>query len=77
MLVQLNNIKNNFNEVVINDVTYYFSYNTIIAIDDQNGLKISKNEWSNTTGRHLNFINTNKKIRIDHDELMQYIAVNY
>ena len=72
-MVQLDNIKNNFHTVTINNIVLYFSYKTIIAISDNNGLKIVKNIWGNTTGRHLNYINTDKKIRIEHDQLMTYI----
>tara|TARA_R100000935_G_C2733136_1_gene122768 strand:+ start:75 stop:584 length:510 start_codon:yes stop_codon:yes gene_type:complete len=39
----------------------FFSYQTLIAIDDL----ISVNHWSNTTAKHLYWINPNKEIRVD------------
>jgi len=76
-MINLNTIKPNFNMIQINDTIFYFSYKTIIAMSDHNGLKVSKNEWSNTTGRHLNYIDTDKSTRIDHDQLMNYVNSNY
>ncbi|MHA1191277.1 MAG: hypothetical protein ACTSP9_03155 [Promethearchaeota archaeon] len=48
----------------------YFSYETIIAFRYNTKLFISINEWSTTSGRHLNSINTDKTIRIPHKEVM-------
>lgn len=39
----------------------FFSYQTLVAIDDL----ISVNYWSNTTARHLYWINPNKDIRVE------------
>jgi hypothetical protein len=39
----------------------FFSYETLVAIDNL----ISVNHWSNTTARHLYWINPNKEIRVD------------
>ena len=41
----------------IGKLTLYYSYRTIIAFADDGKLVIRKNEWSSTTGRHLNSIN--------------------
>ena len=43
----------------------YFSYKTPIAIYDDNGLCIRENIWGPTTGKHLNWINKDKSIRVD------------
>tara|TARA_R110000751_G_scaffold70582_1_gene143149 strand:- start:1805 stop:2290 length:486 start_codon:yes stop_codon:yes gene_type:complete len=49
----------------VNGKQLFFSYQTLIAIDDL----ISVNNWSVTTARHLYWINPNKKIRVkDFDE---------
>tara|TARA_B100001939_G_C16864238_1_gene583300 strand:- start:225 stop:767 length:543 start_codon:yes stop_codon:yes gene_type:complete len=45
----------------VNGKQLYFSYQTLIAIDDL----ISVNHWSNTTARHLYWINPNKDIRVE------------
>jgi len=55
----------NFYKHTINGLTLYFSYQTLIAIDNL----ISVNNWSVSTARHLYWINPNKDIRInDFDE---------
>jgi|TARA_R110000822_G_C14997757_1_gene460415 hypothetical protein len=49
----------------VNGRQLFFSYYTLIAIDDL----ISVNNWSVTTGRHLFWINPDKDIRVeDFDE---------
>lgn len=41
----------------MNGLTVYFSYNTPIAFYTMNtGLVVRQNDWSNTTGGHLNAI---------------------
>lgn len=45
----------------------YFSYETPIAIRDDNGLCIRENVWGSTTGKHLNWIDRDKSIRVGSD----------
>ena len=45
--------------------SYYFSYDTLVAFYDDNGLCIRENVWGTTTGKHLNWINKDKSIRVD------------
>ena len=55
----------NFYQHQVKGLTLYFSYQTLIAIDDL----ISVNNWSVTTARHLYWINPDKDIRVnDFDE---------
>lgn len=55
--------------VSVGDMDLYFSYETIIAFDTpKTGLKIRQNSWGNTTGKHLNAINSDKKIRIPSEQ---------
>ena len=44
---------------------YYFSYDTLIAFRGDEGLVIHQNNWGTTTGKHLNWINSDKKIRVN------------
>ena len=48
----------------------YYSYKTPIAFYDNKNYKmvISENCWSNTTGKHLNWINRDKSVRIPRAE---------
>lgn len=46
--------------------TLYYSYKTIVAYyDHQDGLVCSTNAWGVTTGKHLNWIEPNKKNRVE------------
>ena len=63
-------------KVVLETITLYYSYETIIAYQDsQDGLIVHQNVWKTTTGKHLNWIdNGNKKSRLDgckFDEMLQ------
>jgi len=51
----------NFYQHTVNGLTLYFSYQTLIAIDNL----ISVNNWSVSTARHLFWINPDKNIRVN------------
>ena len=56
-------------------ISIYFSYQTIVAFrHSKTGLVISTNEWGNTTGKHLNWIDRDKKIRIPHKDVLTKLA---
>ena len=60
----------NFYSHFVKGFELVFSYQTLIAIDDL----ISVNYWSNTTARHLYWLNPNKDIRVENfDELAREI----
>ncbi len=45
--------------------TYYFSYQTVVAVFvSGHGLIIRENDWGQTTGKHLNWIDTDKSKRL-------------
>ena len=47
---------------------FYFSYKTLVAFRKRgNKMVITKNYWNTTTGKHLNWINRDKKDRVDQD----------
>lgn len=48
-------------QVSIGALTLYFSYETIVAFRGADGLKVRQNDWSNTTGKHLNWIDGGDK----------------
>jgi len=51
--------------VQIEDLELYFSYETLIAFrSNKSGLVIRENNWSVTTGKHLNAVNPDHSIRI-------------
>lgn len=47
--------------------TYWFSYETLVAFCINGEFHIRKNEWGTTTGKHLNWICEDKKIREDEE----------
>lgn len=47
--------------------TYWFSYDTLVAFKILGEFHIIKNYWGSTTGKHLNWINSNRAIREDED----------
>ena len=65
--------KANFYHIEVSDdysgTRFWFSYDTCIAVERTHyELLIRKNDWQQTTGKHLNFINPDKSIRVDGDE---------
>lgn len=63
-----NNYGVNCMAVSIGDFDFYFSYDTVIAFETRSEFFICKNEWGNTTGKHLNWIDPDKSKRIPHHE---------
>lgn len=52
------------------ELDVYFSYETVIAFRLNGKLFICKNNWKQTTGKHLNAIYLDKSVRIPHEQLM-------
>jgi hypothetical protein len=42
--------------LIINNVRFYFSYNTLVGLQFNGETYIIKNYWGPTTGKHLNWI---------------------
>ena len=52
----------------------YYSYSTPVALEIDGVLKVSQNQWSITTAKHLSWIdNGNKKDRLKPDEFNQLL----
>ena len=45
-------------------LTIYFSYETPIAFELGDALVLRENDWKQTTGKHLNYLSTDKTQRI-------------
>tara|TARA_B100001093_G_scaffold429631_1_gene424967 strand:+ start:750 stop:1034 length:285 start_codon:yes stop_codon:yes gene_type:complete len=73
MQTSLIKISNNFHAVEFADTTstnksvnrFWYSYQTCIAFEIKGNVFICENAWSTTTGKHLNHINPDKKIRMN------------
>lgn len=56
-------------------ITIYFSYKTPVAFNGPKGLRVRQNDWSTTTGKHLNAIDGgNKKARIPGEQFERELA---
>lgn len=66
MMPRLRKIGNNFVAVELGDKTVWFSYETPIAFyTPKTGDVIRQNEWSATTGKHLNYLDGGDKAAKD------------
>lgn len=65
----------NFTEVRVGPIDLYFSYSTIVAFRAPGfGMVVSENRWSQTTGRHLNWIDGgNKSERLNGEEFQRQL----
>jgi hypothetical protein len=52
----------------------WFSYGIPIAFHDETGLHIRENDWSTTTGGHLNAIDPDHSKRISGEEFQKLLA---
>jgi hypothetical protein len=67
--------KVNFSRVTIDDLTIWFSYATPIAFHQAGmGFTIRENDWGVTTGKHLNYIRSDKSIRISGERFEERLA---
>lgn len=65
------NSARNFNRVTIGRIILWFSYETIVAFrTPQTGLVVCENVWGMTTGKHLNWIDDDKSIRVPREEFL-------
>ena len=63
-MIKLKQISSNFTRVYTGSLTIWFSYETPIAFQSFGQIFIRENDWGPTTGKHLNYINTDKKRRL-------------
>lgn len=73
--MRLISIMNNFNSVIIKDVILYFSYETLIGVSKGSTTLIAKNEWSRTTGKHINYIKKlhNSYFEVEYKEIEEFV----
>lgn len=66
----------NFSVVNFGELTLWFSYQTVIAFDSPvTGQVISENAWGPTTGRHLNYINSDRSERKPREEFKRLLEL--
>ena len=81
--MKLIKIMNNFHYLKLSDdITIFFSYETPIALSVKGKSYVAKNQWSKTTGKHINWYKQNIGTRyeepeeVQHDELLFLINVH-
>lgn len=67
-------VRTNLNRVDVNGVSFWFSYQTVVAFEDHKGLVVSENVWSQTTGKHLNSIQSDKSLRVPYEKFRRLLA---
>jgi len=69
-------LKPNLTKIELNDkIGVWFSYETPIAFRVDDTVYISENIWSQTTGKHLNFIDGGAKAgRLNHADFQKRIT---
>ena len=72
--------KNNAKMIKLNGMTFYFSYETLVAVHTGKELKVVQNQWGPTTGKHLNKIDggdkTHRLEKHKFDEFVQTISMD-
>jgi hypothetical protein len=64
----------NFTRVYAGGITYWFSYETCVAFQNDRQLVVRKNDWGPTTGKHLNYIDDGAKSkRVDTHEFYKLL----
>ncbi len=63
-------------EITVGNLSIYFSYDTVVAFSDPStGRVVTQNDWSTTTGKHLNAIDGgDKKSRLPRAEFEAKLA---
>ena len=74
--MQLKQIKSNFHMITLGNLSIWFSYETPIAFNSYGQIFIRENDWGATTGKHLNYISTDKKIRMNGEKFEQLLEHN-
>lgn len=64
-------ISPNFIRVEIGAMTLFFSYRELIAFIVGGHVTIKQNGNGTTTGKHLNYINPDKTVRVTHEDFMR------
>jgi len=60
--------------VDVGRITYWFSYETCIAYSYKFENVARKNIWGTTTGKHLNYVHSDKASRVGADEFATLLA---
>jgi hypothetical protein len=66
--------ENNAKVLKVNGMSFYFSYETLVAVNTGTELKVIQNNWGPTTGHHLNSIDGGKKeSRLTKEDFQKFV----
>ena len=69
-------ISPNFTRVYVNGITYFYSYNSLIAFLVRHGdMFVCKRKWSRTTSNHLSILKTGKHVELNEEEFIKLVAM--
>ena len=72
-MVNIKQIANNLTAVKVKNAVFYFSYETLIAVNIDGLLIASENVWSKTTNKHLTMISKSNE-RIPNDQFNSLVS---
>jgi len=61
-------------KIAFTGLTLWFSYEECIAFKWLNKMVICENRWNKTTGKHLNAIDRDKKLRVNFDNFRHQLT---
>lgn len=79
-MINLTVLAPNFYKIAIGNKIFWFSYETPIAFyinrPNWNNVYIAKNQWSNTTGKHINIVKREVEYysEVDYNELQNIMS---
>lgn len=75
--IQLSKSDANLTRVTLGSTTFWFSYETVVAINTDGNTYVSENQWSASTGKHLSAIDGGSKEakarRLPHENILNII----
>lgn len=76
MIMNCHHAKQHFTRIEMKEIIVYFSYDIMIAFIHRGITYISrnKNKWHKETNKHLDLIDSDKRKRIPHIDLMKLFA---
>lgn len=75
MSIRLRQIRPNFTQVRLPDLTIWFSYETPIAFENSHALVVRENDWGPTTGKHLNYIDPDNSKRVSREQFEEQLSL--
>jgi hypothetical protein len=66
--------RTNFTTVDLGSLSLAFSYTTVVGFSLSSGWVVCENDWGSTTGKHLNWLEPDKKRRLPRAEFEKQLS---